>query len=59
MNCTFVGAWNERLGIAKDFVVFLRRDVAIVQSGNDCFLNGLECKLVAVLGMNGLAFLEL
>src|SRR4029077_12479038 len=28
--------WNERLGIAKDFVVFLRRDVAIVQSGNDC-----------------------
>src|SRR6266849_5640872 len=29
------GAGNERLGSAKDLVVFLRRDVTVVQSGND------------------------
>jgi hypothetical protein len=27
---------DERLGTAKDFVVFLRRGVTVVQSGNDC-----------------------
>src|ERR1035441_6822811 len=29
------GARNERLGLAKDLVVFRRRDVTVVQSGND------------------------
>jgi hypothetical protein len=29
-------AGNERLGSAKDLVVFLREDVTVVQSGNDC-----------------------
>ena len=29
------GAGYERLGLAKDFVVFLRRHVTVMQSGND------------------------
>src|SRR5208282_1765465 len=29
------GAGNKRLSLAKDFVVFLRRDVTVMQSCND------------------------
>jgi hypothetical protein len=29
------GARDERLGLAKDFVVFLRRDMTVVQRAND------------------------
>src|SRR6185436_2511481 len=41
---------NERLGTAKDFVVFLRRDVTIVQSCNDCALR--ERKLPFPVGLD-------
>jgi hypothetical protein len=45
------GAGYERLGLAKDFVVFLRRHVTVMQSGNDRavwerdlpFAVGLDC----------------
>src|SRR6267378_1460821 len=43
-------AGNKRLGSAKDFVVFLRRDVVVVQSGNDCAVR--ERKLPLAVGLN-------
>jgi hypothetical protein len=39
------GAGNERLGSAKDLVVFLRWDVTVVQSGNDCAVREGELSL--------------
>ena len=38
-------AGNERLGSAKDLVVFLRWDVTVVQSGNDCAVREWELPL--------------
>src|SRR5215469_5509188 len=40
--------WNERLRAAEDFVVFFRRDVTVVQSGNDRALR--ERKLPVSVG---------
>ena len=39
------GAGNERLGAAKNLVVFLRWDVTVVQSGNDCAVREGELSL--------------
>src|SRR5216683_2396195 len=43
-------AGNERLGSAKDFVVFLRWDVTVVQSRNDCTVR--ERNLALAIGLN-------
>ena len=47
-----VGGWpgNEGLGTAKDFVIFLRRDMTVVQSGNDCAVRKWE--LPTAVGLN-------
>ena len=52
------GAGHERLVLAKDFVVFLRRHVTVMQSGNDRavwerdlpFAEGLDRQIVAQNG---------
>ncbi len=44
------GAGDERLGSAKDFVVFVRRDVTVVQSGNDRAVR--EWKLPLAVGLD-------
>src|SRR5579862_3300931 len=44
------GTCDERLGLAKDFVVFLRRDVAVVQSRDDCAFG--EWKLSFAVGFD-------
>ena len=54
------GARDERLGLAKDLVVFRGRDVAVVQSGNDravrewkrAFAVGVDRHIVAQNGTN-------
>ena len=54
------GARDERLGLAKNFVVFLGRDVTVVQSGNDRAVRewelplavGLDRHIVAQNGAN-------
>src|SRR6266852_488935 len=43
-------AGNERLRSAKDFVVFLRWDVTVVQSRNDCTVR--ERNLALAIGLN-------
>jgi len=41
---------NERLHFAKDLVVFIRRDVSVMQSGHDCAVR--ERELAFAIGLD-------